>query len=348
VDNGSPAPLLSATGRSTHERTAATFVFSIDAVLHCRFGISPLGEVVRAVRASASPVRGTSHFAWLDERRGVLQELHREHDLTPLQALLQGRGDMPEFLAPPPIAPLGDIDEELTRVREAPRERTRVEIERALAGREVDRRTLRMLRSHEAASGLADVLAAVWRTLLEPSWPTLSEVLERDLAYRGRRLAEGGLARLFDDLAPVVALQGHELRVRQRTTATVELGAQGLLLSPSAFVAPRVATMLEPPVLVYPARGTAALLDRDPAKHGPALSRLMGPTRAEILGLLDEPFTTTSLAHQLRRSPGNVADYLAVLREAGLIARRRAGRKVLYSRTPLGQATLGRQVSQVS
>jgi DNA-binding transcriptional ArsR family regulator len=172
------------------------------------------------------------------------------------------------------------------------------------------------------------------------------KLLERDVAYRTRRLAEGGLARLFEDLAPVVSLRGHELRVRQRATATIELGADGLLLSPSAFIAPRVATLLEPPVLVYPARGTAALLGHSPAATGPALSRLIGATRAEILGLLEEPSTTTTLAHRLRRSPRNVADHLAVLRKAGLVARRRTGRQVLYWRTPLGQATLGRQASQ--
>jgi DNA-binding transcriptional ArsR family regulator len=184
--------------------------------------------------------------------------------------------------------------------------------------------------------------------LLEPSWPEVRDLLDRDVAYRARRLAEGGLVRLFEDLAPVVWLCGHELRVRHRTTATTELGANGLLLTPSAFIAPRVATMLEPPVLIYPARGMAALLGRSPAETGPALSRLMGATRAEILGLLDEPSTTTTIAHRLHRSPGNVADHLAVLRMAGLVARRRAGRRVLYRRTPLGQATVGRQAAEAS
>jgi DNA-binding transcriptional ArsR family regulator len=333
---------------SGDERPRHTFVFSIDAVLHIRFGISPLGEVARAARAIASPVRDTSHIVWLRQRRAVVQELYRDHDLSPLLVLLQERGQMPEFLTPPPRVPPVDIDEELTRVRHTPPPDARAEVERALEGRQVDDRTLRLLRSADAPSWLADALAAVWRMLLEPSWPEVRELLERDVAYRARRLAEGGLVRLFEDLAPVVWLCGHELRVRHRTTATTELGANGLLLTPSAFIAPRVATMLEPPVLIYPARGMATLLGRSPAETGPALSRLMGATRAEILGLLDEPSTTTTIAHRLHRSPGNVADHLAVLRRAGLVARRRAGRRVLYRRTPLGQATLGQQVSQAS
>jgi DNA-binding transcriptional ArsR family regulator len=336
------------TGRSRDESARLTFVFSIDAVLHIRFGISPLGEVVRAARAIASPVRDASHFRWLRKRRTVVQELYRDHDLSALLVLLQERDHVPDFLTPPPFGPLVDIDEELTHVRRTHPREARAEVERVLHGRRVDGRTLRVLRAADVPSRLADVLAAVWLMLLEPSWPTVRELLERDVAHRARRLAEGGLARLFEDLAPVVSLQGHELHVRQRKTATIELGANGLLLTPSAFIAPRVATMLQPPALVYPARGTAALVGPAPAETGPALSRLIGATRAEILGLLEEPSTTTMLAHRLRRSPGNVGDHLAVLLRSGLVARRRAGRHVLYWRTPLGQATLGRQASKAS
>jgi DNA-binding transcriptional ArsR family regulator len=334
--------------RSWDDRPKHRFVFSIDAVLHVRFGISPLGEVARAARAIAVPVRNTSHFVWLKKRRTILEELSRDHDLSALLVLLQERDHVPAFLTPPPRGPLVHIDQELSQVGHTPPQEVRAAVERALERRQVDDRTRRVLRSADAPTRLTDALAAVWRMLLEPSWPTIREVLERDVAYRAQRLAEGGLARLFEDLAPVVSLRGHELHVRKRTTARIELGAMGLLLTPSAFIAPQVATGLEPPALVYPARGVAALVGTPPAEAGPALSRLIGSTRAEILGLLEEPSTTTTLAHRLRRSPGNVGDHLAVLRSAGLVARRRAGRQVLYWRTPLGQATLGLQATEVS
>jgi DNA-binding transcriptional ArsR family regulator len=346
--NPGPLPLIFPTEISRRERTAVKFAFSIDAVLHCRFGISPLGEVVRVGRAIALPVRNSSHFAWLRQRRTVVQELYRDHDLSALHALLADPGSIPDFLTPPPTTPVGDIHEELTWIRKTPPWEARAQIERALGERSVDGRARRALLSADAPTELAETLAAVWRKLLEPSWPTVRELLERDVTYRARRLAEGGLARLFEDLAPVVSLHGHELHVRERRSGTVDLDEQGLLLSPSAFIAPRVLTMLEPPVLVYPARGTAALLDHGPVESGLALSRLIGPTRAEILALLEEPSTTTTLAHRLCRSPGNVADHLAVLRKAGLIARRRVGRRVLYRRTALGQATLGRQGAPAS
>lgn len=329
--------------RPRAERTAVTFVFSIDAVLHCRFGISPLGEAVRVAQAIASPARNTTHFSWLKQRRGLVQELCRDPDMALLLLLLRDGTSLPEFLLPRLVMPPAAADAELERIRRTPRQQARAEIERVLGGRRDDGPALRALRSADAPRRLADALAAVWGLLLEPSWPMVREVLERDIAYRARRLAEGGLTRLFEDLAPVVVLRGHELRVRQPTPATVELDESGLLLSPSAFIAPRVATSSEPPALVYPVRGANALLGRTPADDGCALSRLIGATRAQILTQLEEPSTTTTLAHRLSRSPGNVADHLAVLRGAGLVTRRRAGRRVLYWRTPLGQATLGRR-----
>jgi DNA-binding transcriptional ArsR family regulator len=315
-----------------------TFIFSIDAVLHCRFGISPLGEVVQAARAIGAPTRDSSPFAWLKQRRAIVQALHREHDLAPLRTLLPERGYVPDFLTPPPTAPIVDFQHELDQIRETPTSRARAEIDRALAGREIDDDVLRLLRSRNPQGRLADLLALVWRELMEPEWPALRELLERDVSYRGRRLAEGGLARLFDDLSPSVVLRGRRLRVQQRSTATTELGPAGLLLNPSAFISPRVATMQDPPLLIYPARGTAALLGQARDPLGPALGRLIGSTRADILATLAEPASTTSLAHHLRRTPGNIADHLSVLHNAGLVSRQRVGRSVLYSRTPLGQA----------
>lgn len=320
-----------------------TFVFSIDAVLHCRFGISPVGEALGAARAIEVAARDTSHFSWLEQRKTVLGELYRDHDLSPLRVLLREHGYAPDFLSPPPGSPLGDIERELHEIRHTPRNRARAELARAIEGRQVDAHERRLLLSREAPERLAAALELVWRKLLEPSWPALRDLLERDIAYRARRLAEGGLARLFADLSPRVALRGRRLRVQQGSQGTIDLGPIGLLLSPSAFITPQVATMADPPVLIYAARGTSALRGHGPPQGDSSLSRLIGSTRAEILSALAEPSSTTSLARRLQRSPGNVADHLAVLLTAGLASRRRAGRSVVYSRTRLGQALVQRR-----
>jgi DNA-binding transcriptional ArsR family regulator len=57
-----------------------------------------------------------------------------------------------------------------------------------------------------------------------------------------------------------------------------------------------------------------------------------------VLAALDDPATTTALAHRLRRAPSSVSEHLAALRGAGLLTSRRYGHQVLYERTPLGMA----------
>ncbi|MFJ9539222.1 ArsR family transcriptional regulator [Streptomyces sp. NPDC101225] len=52
--------------------------------------------------------------------------------------------------------------------------------------------------------------------------------------------------------------------------------------------------------------------------------------------------TTTALAAALRLAPSTASRHAAVLREAGLVATRRAGNRVLHHRTILGRALLDR------
>ena len=112
--------------------------------------------------------------------------------------------------------------------------------------------------------------------------------------------------------------------------------------APRAPFRQRLALSLDPPwppVLIYPARGVSALWEQ-PGRTGPgtALHRLLGASRAAILLALEDPASTSQLAATLGQSLGGTGDHLAVLREAGLVARARSGRTVLYRRTPVGDA----------
>ncbi|WP_405395382.1 ArsR/SmtB family transcription factor [Microbispora hainanensis] len=88
--------------------------------------------------------------------------------------------------------------------------------------------------------------------------------------------------------------------------------------------------------LVYPCSGTLAEPGRAPVPE--ALGRLLGPARARVLVLLAAPKSTTHLVALSGQGLGSVGRHLKVLLDSGLVRRRRAGRSVLYYRTPLGDA----------
>jgi DNA-binding transcriptional ArsR family regulator len=328
-----------------------TLVLSLSDALRYRFIISPLGEVVQLARAMALPgsfAQGTP-AAWLRRHELARRRLEREHDLRALLGLMAASRYYPDFLTPPSRAVLGHIEHELDDVRATPEEQVKAQIDRTLSTSSLPTfgplapDVERQLRSPGAVDRLADQLMLLWQAFLAPSWQGIRDVLDRDVLHRSRALARGGLAGLFDGLAPLITLAEPELRIQCKGyDETRALDGSGLVLKPSVFVWPYTAVTLDsarPPEVIYPARGVASLFWGAPHDDG-ALATLIGATRAQVLAMLDEPMHTSGLARMFGRSPGNVADHLKALRASGLIDRARVGRHVIYSRTPLGEALL--------
>jgi DNA-binding transcriptional ArsR family regulator len=317
---------------------------SVADLLRCRFAISAVSEVIELARAIASPAGRAAHRVWLRENGGALQEIADTCDLRPLFALARPGVHTPDFLRPPPGGPAVGVDVELEQIRATVPERVRGEIQHALRGcgplaPEVERALL----SGFVAEQLADVLAAMWTELVEPSWHRIRSCLERDILCRSRVLAGEGLASVLEDVAPS-ALAGHHPLTHHDGREVRTLDDAGILMLPSVFIWPRAGVIHCPPsgplTLRYPARGIEAMWAPASGQHHGELARLIGQTRAQILEALDEPMYTTALAQDLGRSPGNVADHLAVLRLSGLVASARVGAHVIYARTSLGEAML--------
>lgn len=314
--------------------------FRAQDLLRCRFALSPLHETTGAVRALANPERQAYHLPWLRRVQSDLERL----ELAPLLALVSGTDYSPDFLSPPPDGPLTEINGELARVQAAPAEQVHRELARSFAERygNAPPPLAAALLADPAASRdrLADLLACCWQTLVAPWWPRLRDLLEADIVFRTRRLADGGMAALFADLHPKVGWEADALHVRGSVGADRDLAGKGLLLLPSAFEWPELGVMLDPPwqpTLIYPARGVAELWQ--PASPEPsALPRLLGPTRAKLLFALAEPASTTGLARRCDLPVSTVSEHVSVLRAAGLVVTRRAGRQLLHEQTPLGIA----------
>jgi DNA-binding transcriptional ArsR family regulator len=322
-----------------------TLEISVADLLRCRFAISPVGEVIEVARAISHPVPRSAHSAWLRGHRAALQRIAAAHDVRPLLALTRDGASMPDFLCPAPSGPVGDIDDELARIREAPSARVRAEIDRYLSeSAPIAEDVERALLSEGAAVRVAELVAAIWIGLVRPSWSRIEVCLERDILYQSRALARHGLAAVLDDVAPSLALEGGHLLVRHNGNDPRRLQDSGILLMPSAFIRPSIATLhiapSAPLTIRYPARGGEVLWSPPSSVRRRELNRLIGQTRVEILEALNEPMHTTALAHHLRRSPGNIGDHLAVLRTSGLVDKVRLGLRVIYSRTSLGEAML--------
>lgn len=317
-------------------------------LLRCRFAVSPLCQTHEAVRMLRRTERHGFHRAWLRRARDAVAGL----DLSALWLFMpRPRGYTPDFLGPPPDAPVGSFEDELARMRVTDPAVARAEMVRSLEctpGAAGSVRGRAMLDDPAGAvQRLADVTERAWQVLVAPDWPRLRSVLEADIAHRSRQLANGGLEALFADLGPRIGWERDTLTIRIHGAhpGTQRLDGRGVLLMPSVFVWPDVVSGFAPPwqpTVLYPARGIGGLWQEPGSGTPDTLVRLLGRNRAAILGGLDRPASTTELAHRHGLAPSSVSAHLTVLRDAGLLASRRHGHQVLYERTATGSAVAGR------
>jgi biotin operon repressor len=310
------------------------YEFGVQDLARTHFAISPLFELTQSLRAMVEPSRSAFHLPWIEGLRGRLGGL----DLLPAIELVPPRGYTPDFIAPPPSTPLAEIGDELEAMRRTSPARVRMEVGIRFRGRRVPASVQPLLDHPRRELGrLCDTFAEYWDRAIEPHWPRIKALLRADVEYHSRRLADGGADELFADLHHMVVWHGSELSVDSQYSVRAPLGGQGLLLVPSAFTWQRPMTITDAPwqpTLVYPARAVATLWESAPTSPQ-ALAALLGGTRAAVLTALEAPRSTTELARRLGVSAGGVSQHLGVLRGAGLVTTQRAGRSVLYVRTPL-------------
>lgn len=318
-----------------------TLRLSVDDLAQTRFAISPMFELASSLRALRDPARAALHVPWIREALPIATRL----DLAGAIALTPPEGYMPDFLTPPPSSPLATIEEELELVQATSEQIIREDLLTLARWGEGDADRLGPFLADPIVEvgRVIDALREFWKQALLARWPRIRLLLQDDIRYRARRLTEGGPSRLFEDLDERVRWRGDRIEVDIAFSQEIELGGRGLLLVPSAFQATRPAMITDPPwqpTLVYPARGVGLLWEpAEPVTEG-AILKLIGGSRARLLGVLDVPRSTTDLATMLEMTAGGVSQHLTVLRESGLVCGEREGRSVLYLRTRLAERLL--------
>ena len=334
-------------------------------LLQCRFAVSPLGEVTDALRFLGRAARHTTpgadgyHLPWQRQVRPLLADL----GIGPLLAVTGIDGYQPDFLNPVPDSPFAEIGTEIDRVRAAPPNRVAAEMTKALAlpgvpgpGHDTHGRpdAARALADYpwladdpaRARDTLADMLEVAWTALIEPWWPRLRDVLDADITYRARRMANAGIAATIGELSNYISLSPDGVLRFDPPGEHLgcDLSGRELVLVPSVFAWPGAGMGWDPPSVIYPARGIFGLWE--PGAHSPGdLARLIGKTRAELLTALADPASTTGLAARTGVPVSSVSEHLAVLRATGLVATTRTGRSLTHQRTTLGATLAGMLVA---
>ncbi|MDG4788828.1 winged helix-turn-helix domain-containing protein [Micromonospora sp. WMMD1102] len=323
------------------------WLLDADVLARSRFALSPLVEAIAALKSLDGHPTPPGQRAWREAHSAAYRTRLAGDPFTAafVRAAFPPRW-VPDFLAAPTDfldRPADNVETtfagELRRIRETPAEALRADLLAGLTGP-----LPRVLGSADLPERAAELLEWVWSHTLRPDWPRRQRLFEADIVSRTHLISSGGWAATLDGMRPGMRWLGNgRLQVNTYDLPPQDLGDTGLLFVPSTTTRGWVGSDTRGWVgsdqphrhtVVYPCRGTLA----DPARIAPpaALSRLLGPIRADILARLESPTSTTQLVASTGHRLGSVGGHLRVLLDAQLVQRRRAGRYVLYSRTADG------------
>ncbi|GIF68729.1 transcriptional regulator [Asanoa ishikariensis] len=307
-----------------------------------RIAISPLWETVDAFYLLDRNPDGVPwpYQQWAARAREVIRDVPEAARVAWLMRESGSRS--PDFLSPIPSTPAPTIEEELHALATTPRS----VVEEQLPDYYDDPPAwIRPFRDDPARAfaELAEGLAAFWKGAMAPHWPAMRAALDEEVLHRARALAADGPDALLADLHQRVIWERPVLTLVKPLEQSFSAVDKRLLLIPLIFSRGALMCSTDHPEVVavsYQARGAAVLAEGRPEPAPDRLAVLIGRGRAAVLEALSRPATTAGLAATLRLAPSTVSEHLTALTAAGVVNRRRAGRRVLYSLEPAGTALL--------
>jgi DNA-binding transcriptional ArsR family regulator len=200
--------------------------------------------------------------------------------------------------------------------------------------------TMLLERPQAFIAEFATFIECYFEHVFAKEWERIEPLLADSVADAGERIARDGFYQALAQLSP--RLRGDARRRRLVIEKWFEhdyalRAGDELTLVPSVYVWPNLAVFLEdgpwPKSIVYPA---SFLAQRRPARMPPdqlvRLLRALGDgTRLRTLRLIAQrPRSTQELAPLIGISEATLSRHLRILTEAGVLARSRKGRFVLY------------------
>ncbi|MFC7545423.1 ArsR/SmtB family transcription factor [Plantactinospora sp. GCM10030261] len=315
-----------------------------------RIAISPIWEVMASLCLLHSNPGALPwpYTGWARHARQVLAEAPAT---IPARTFVTPEGWHPDFLTPVPSTPAATLTEELAVVRATPPDVIATQLLRYRRAGDLPAWLRPFTTDRQAAlDRYADGVQAYWDAVIAPWWPAMRAALDEEVLHRARALAAAGPDALLADLHERVRWERPVLTLVKPLEHRFRAADQRLLLIPLIFSRGALACSTDHPEIVsvsYQARGSAVLADRPPNGRNTdvdgvvatdRLAILVGRGRAAVLRSLVRPATTAGLAATLGLAPSTVSEHLAALLAAGVVHRRRAGRRVLYGLEPAGTA----------
>ncbi len=312
-----------------------------DTLAGSRFVISPLLETTAALFAlGANRAAHPAERGWLDAHLPAYRaRLADDRPAAQLMRAVFGDRWIADFLSRPPTgAPEPSLADELAPLRATPDATARADLAVTARGP-----LPAALNAVEDIPGLAaDLLDWVWTNAVLPYWPRRRLILEADVVARTAQLSRGGWAVALEGMRPGGTrwLGDGRLQINSHANPPRDISGSRLFFVPVTARQGWVSWDIPHRyAVIYPCAGVLA--DSGAAPVPEALGRLLGPARARVLVLLEEPKSTTQLVALTGQGLGSVGRHLRVLLDSGLAQRRRAGRSVLYCRTAAGRGLVG-------
>jgi DNA-binding transcriptional ArsR family regulator len=242
------------------------------------------------------------------------------------------------FPKPPPGGPDHALDGQLQVLRGTPPEAVEEQLTTYYGGfQRIPRDVHLAVEADRFTERLTNGLQRFWRTSLVDQYGGLEDLVMSDLGDRARAMAQGGVGQMLNNLHPKVGWVDNRLEVYSRYAATLDLVGVDLVVAPAVLALPYLQVTTNDPdnmLLTYPVAG----MGRTPRSAKPALSELVGASRARILRDLGTPRSTIALSKRHRLAASTVSHHLGVLLAAGLVRRTRRGATVQYWRGERGDA----------
>jgi len=296
--------------------------------------MSPIHEVVSLAQLLTEPHRHPLFHSWLRRRRLRLPL----GDLRALTVFMAEGAYRPDFLDPSPMSSEPTFAEGMDALLAAPADQTYAELIDATTGRGTKLRQL-LEDPDRARSDAADALRRLWKTAVEPEWPSMRQALRAEMLDRAIQVNREGLRAVLPRLHPSATCEGETITVEKVVDIDVYC-PEGLILIPSLFITDRMQCTTSAhwtPAIYYPASGRYLWSAPTTAR---SLDRLLGVTRSKILAALTTPLQTSVVAQLVNVTPPTASEHLTILRGAGLIDSIRSGRTTTHELTQAGRDLL--------